>query len=103
MSITLRIIQRFEHSHQKEFLELERKFAEMERRRNDLVKGKRLRPISGPEPTNTLIWEAEFPDIAAARDWLVANAQDTEHEELYEQQEPFFESVRIEFYENLDY
>lgn len=103
MSVTLRIVQRFQHRHQTEFLELERKFAELERRRPDFVRGRRLRPISGAESTNTLIWEGEFPDITAAEKWLAFSGGDSEHEQLYARQEPFFEWVRIEFYEILDY
>lgn len=103
MSVTLRLVQRFEMRNQKEFLELERSFAELERRRPDYVKGRRLRPIAGPEPVNTLIWEGDFPDLKAARDWLDFSGGDSEHESLYVRQAPFFEAVRIEFYEKLDY
>ena len=103
MSITLRVVQNYNIRHEKEFLELERSFAELERRRSDYVKGKRARPISGPEPTNTLIWESEFQSLKTANDWLAFLAEDAEHGRLFARQQPFFNSVRIEFYENLDY
>lgn len=103
MSMTLRVVQNYDITREKEFLELERSFAELERRRPDYVKGKRTKPISGLEPTNTLIWEGEFPNLKAAGDWLDFVSKDTEHDNLFDRQQPFFNSVRIEFYENLDY
>ena len=103
MSITMRIVQNYDIRREKEFLELEKRFAELERRRPDYVKGKRTKPISASEPTNTLVWEGEFPDLKAAGDWLDFTGQDSEHDELFVEQQPFFSSVRIEFYETLDY
>ena len=103
MSVTLRVVQNYDIRHEKEFLELERSFAELERRRSDYVEGKRSKPISGAESTNTLIWEGEFPSLKAADDWLAFLAGDAEHDQLFARQQPFFKSVRIEFYENLDY
>lgn len=103
MSVTLRVVQNYDIRHEKEFLELERSFAELERRRSDYVKGKRTKPISGPEPTNTLIWEGEFPNLKAAGEWLDFLSKDAEHDKLFVRQQPFFNSVRIELYENLDY
>ena len=103
MSVTLRVVQNYDIGHEKEFLELERSFAELERRRPDYVKGKRTKPISGPEAANTLIWEGEFPNLKAAGDWLDFVSKDAEHDKLFARQQPFFNSVRIEFYENLDY
>ena len=46
MRVTLRIVQRFDARYEKEFMELERKFAELEAERLDYPKGKRLQPIS---------------------------------------------------------
>ncbi|MFH1069314.1 MAG: hypothetical protein V1794_06790 [Candidatus Glassbacteria bacterium] len=103
MSITLRVIQRFDIRHQKEFLELEKLFAQLERARPDFVNGKRRRPIAAAEPVNTLIWEGEFPDLAAAQRWLEFLETDGEHSGLFARQQPYFEAVRIEFYENLEY
>ena len=103
MSVIMRIIQRFDARYESAFMELERKFAQLEADRPDYPKGKRMQPISGGEPCNTLVWECEFPDIQSARDTLDFFHGDAAHEALLEKQLPFFEQVKIEFYENLDY
>ena len=101
MSVTMRILQRFDVRHEKEFLELERQFAELEQRRPDYPKGRRMQPISGMLPCNTLVWECEFPDLDSARAALAFFEGDAEHEELFRKQSRFFEEVRVEFYNNL--
>jgi len=103
MSITMRIIQQFDVRYEKEFMELEKLFAKLEAKRKDYPKGRRMKPISGLLPCNTLIWECEFPDIQSARNALSFFEGDKEHEKLFKKQVPFFEKVHIEFYENLDF
>ena len=103
MSVTMRIIQQFDLVHTDEFMNLEKKFAELEAKRSDYPKGRRMQPISASEPCNTLIWQCEFPDIQSARAALDFFHGDAEHEKLFALQSPFFKSVRIEFFENLDY
>jgi hypothetical protein len=103
MSVTMRILQQFDVRKEKEFLELERQFAALEHARPDLPQGKRMKPISGTEPCNTLVWQGEFPSLDAARAALSAFAADEAHEALFAKQSEFFRSVKIEFYENLDY
>jgi len=103
MSVTMRIMQQFDVRHETDFMELERKFAELERRRPDYPKGRRLQPISAVAPCNTLIWECEFPDLETARAALDFFHGDDEHEALFAKQVEFFEQVRIEFYQNLDF
>ena len=103
MSVTMRIVQQFDAPHEREFMEIERKFAELEARRPDYPKGKRMQPISASEPCNTLIWQCEFPDIQSARAALDFFHGDDAHEALFEKQLPYFKQVRIEFYENLDF
>ena len=103
MSVTLRVIQRFDIRQQREFLELEKLFAQLERKRPDYVKGRRLKPIASAEPVNTLIWEGEFTGLEEAQRWLEFLEADGDHSDLLARQQPYFEAVRIEFYENLDY
>jgi hypothetical protein len=62
-----------------------------------------MKPISGSEPCNTLVWQGEFASLDEARKALDAFAADDTHEELFAKQSEFFKSVKIEFYENLDY
>ncbi len=102
MSVTMRIVQRFDACHEREFMALEKEFAKLEAERPDYPKGKRLQPISGREPCNTLIWEAEFPDVEAARKALEFFEGDAAHEALLAKQLPYFRDVRVEFYSNLE-
>lgn len=98
MEIRMRIIQRFDATKEKEFLNLEKHFAELEASRPDYPKGKRLIPVSAGEPCNSLIWECDFPDIKSAYETLDFFSDDAEHEVLYKKQAPFFEQVKVEFY-----
>ena len=101
MSITMRVIQQIDFTHQEEFMALEKKFSDLETSRADFPKGRRMQPIAGAECRNTLIWECEFPDLDAAQRALDFFEGDAEHDVLYRQQLPFFEGVRIEFFRNL--
>ncbi len=102
MSIVMRIVQRYDIRQEKKWMDLERKFAALEARRKDFPKGRRLKPISGPYPCNTLIWESEFPSLDAAKEALDFFAGDQAHEALLKQSLPLFEQVTIEFYEKLE-
>ncbi len=103
MSVTMRIIQQFDVRHEKEFMELEEKFARLEAERSDYPNGRRMKPISGSEPCNSLVWECEFPNLDAARQALDLFEGDSAHEALFEKQLPYFQQVKIEFYENLEF
>jgi hypothetical protein len=103
MTVTMRIMQQFDPRHENEFMELEKKFAELERTRKDFPRGRRLQPVSASEPCNTLIWQCEFPNIEAAYKTLAFFNNDKDHEVLLNQQIPFFKQVKIEFYNNLDF
>jgi len=99
----MRIMQQFDATKEAEFMEMEKKFAELERARPDYPDGKRLQPISGEQPCNTLIWQCEFPNIEAAYKVLGFFHGDDSHEALLAKQLPYFKQVKIEFYEILDY
>jgi hypothetical protein len=103
MSVTMRIIQQFEAPNENAFMELEKKFAELEKSRKDFPKGTRLQPISAAEPCNTLIWQCEFPTIEAAHATLAFFNGNAAHEKLLAKQLPFFRQVRIEFLKNLNF
>jgi len=103
MSIRMRIVQQFEVQHQTEFMDLEKQFAALEAQRPDFPKGRRLKPISGVDPSNTLIWECDFADLDAAHRALSFFAGDAAHETLFISQAPYFKQVRIEFLENLEF
>ena len=103
MSVTMRILQQFDPTHEAAFMELEKKFAQLEKTRRDYPKGTRLQPISGVEPCNTLVWQCEFPTLEAAYEVLAFFNGDASHEDLLAKQLPFFRQVKIEFYKNLEF
>ena len=98
----MRIVQQFDATKEKQFLMLEKKFAQLESARPDYPKGRRLKPISSCEPCNTLIWESDFPNIESAYKALDFFSGDASHEVLLEKQLPFFKQVKVEFYEELN-
>jgi hypothetical protein len=103
MGIVMRIIQQFDPDHEKEFMALEQKFDELEKKRPDYPRGKRMQPISAYEPVNSLIWQHEFPDIETAYKTLDFFSGDEGHETLFRQQVVFMKKVKIEFYKTLDF
>jgi hypothetical protein len=103
MGIIMRIIQQFDPGHEQEFMDLEKKFDELEKSRPDFPKGKRMQPVAAREPNNTLIWQHEFPDIQSAHKTLDFFNGDEKHEILFRKQVPFMKQVRVEFYKVLDF
>ena len=99
----MRLIQEFDASHEREFMALEKKFAELEAIRPDYPKGKRMQPISGNESCNTLIWECVFPYLKSAYEAMDFFARDAAHEKLFQEVLPYFVRVKIEFYKNLEF
>lgn len=95
--IRVRVSQVFDPSKEDHFMVLEERFADMERRRPELPKGKRFRPISGMLPVHTLIWEADFSTLAEAHLAVSGLALDEEHERYASEQRPMMTSVHIEF------
>jgi hypothetical protein len=81
-------MQQFDATKENEFMEFEKKFAELERSRPDFPKGRRL--------------QCEFPTIQKAYEALDFFSGDSSHEKLLKGQLPFFKQVRIEFYKNLE-
>jgi hypothetical protein len=103
MAIKLRLLQTYDASHEAEFMELERKFAALERQHKDFPKGRRYKPLSASLPVNTLVWEATFPTLNEAHQAINFFAGNEQHEELARQQRPFFKDVRMEFLEELSW
>jgi hypothetical protein len=103
MAIIMRIIQQFDPGHENEFMDLEKKFDQLEKKRLDFPKGKRMQPISAFEPINTLIWQGEFTDIDSAYKALDFFSGDEDHEALFRQQVIYMKQVRIEFFKTLDF
>ena len=102
MPYLLRFIQKFQQSNQAEFLELEKKFIQLEESAAEFPKGKRYLPYAGREASNTLIWECEFPSLLAVQDALDLLNRDPCHAALFQQQVQFFEESYVEIYQTFD-
>jgi len=99
MTHLLRFVQRFEPGHREEFLDLERRFVELERDDPGLPKGKRYLSSLGREPQNTLIWECEFASLSAALGGAAALDAHPRHDELFALQVPYIIESYAEVYE----
>jgi len=102
MAYLLRFVQKFRPDQRDAFLELERKFIELEQATPEFPKGKRYTPYSGRESTNTLIWECEFATLADAQEALSFLEGDARHETLYRQQVPYFLEAYTEIYQSIN-
>jgi len=97
----LRFVQRFRPESEKAFMALEARFAALERKKG-LPRGRRSRPYAGREPVHTLIWEGEFPSLAAAQEALARMNTDPDHAKLLRKQIPYFLEAYTEIYEVLE-
>ncbi|MBZ5670391.1 MAG: hypothetical protein LAO04_11750 [Acidobacteriia bacterium] len=102
MAIVMRLMQRLQPSKKVEFMDLEKKFAELEKKAV-LPKGQRMTPVAAHEPGNTLIWEGCFTDLRDAQEALRLFETNAEHVALFDQQGPLIEKVWVEFYETLGF
>ena len=103
MTYLLRFVQRFEPRNRQEFLDLERRFVELERNDPCLPKGRRYLANVGREPENTLVWECEFGSLTSALDGAAAMAAHPRHDELFALQVPYITESYTEVYEALDF
>ncbi|MFA6109016.1 MAG: hypothetical protein WDA75_09605 [Candidatus Latescibacterota bacterium] len=103
MPYILRFVQRYRPADREAFMHLEARFAALERRRPDLPQGRRSQPYAGRDPANTLIWECEFPSLAATQEGLARIGADPEHAALYQAQVPYFLEAWTEISEVLDF
>jgi hypothetical protein len=102
VTFVVRFVQEYSPADRDAFLELEGRFAEMERRRPDWPEGRRMQPYAGAEPTHALVWEGSFPTLADALEAIGRIAADDEHEALFRRQAPLMTRSRTEVYEVLD-
>jgi hypothetical protein len=102
VAYVLRLVQEYAVGESEAFMELESRFAEMERRRPDWPQGRRLRTLAGAEATNALIWEATFPSLADVRAALERIDADEEHGALFRRQAPYITRARTDILEVLE-
>jgi hypothetical protein len=103
MSYLLRFIQQYQPSAGQAFLELEAQFQDLEQRSNHLPRGRRYQPVSGSQPTNTLIWECECASLAEVQLALERLAQEPMHTALFEKQAPYLVKSHTEIYKVLEF
>ena len=97
----LRFVQEIKVKNQAEFLELEQKFAQLEREENSLVCGKRYLSVMGNIPSNTFIWEYEFETLREALDVLYDLEQNQEHTALFAKQSQWIQRTWTELYKSI--
>lgn len=102
MAYKMRLIQKYQIGKEDLFWDLEKQFAELEKRRPDFPKGRRYKPVSAMIPLNALIVEWEFQSLDEAKNCLSFFLGDKEHDVLYQKQSPLMEDVMVEFYETKD-
>jgi hypothetical protein len=101
MTYVLRFVQSYKPAHRQEFLALESKFQDLERRSEVLPKGCRSQPLASGEPNNSLIWECEFESLAAVQEAMRSLEDDPTHALLFKQQAPYIEQIRTEILERI--
>jgi hypothetical protein len=102
MTYILRFVQQFGPGDADAYLELEKQFKELERVNTSFPKGKRYRPVAGPEPSNTVVWESEFDSLQAIEAALQVIADDPTHTDLYGKQSKYITGARTEIFKLLD-
>ncbi len=98
MSYKLRFTQKFKQEFINEYLELERKFEQLEKETPEFPKGKRYLPYIGRESSDTLIWECDFPTLHEAQHALALMLADNRHEELFAQQARYILGTHTEIF-----
>ena len=101
MVYKLRFVQYFDKSDTEAFWKWEKKFVELEEKTPELKVGKRYAPIIGREPTNTMIWEAEYDTMEEAVRVLETLDQNSEHDKLLENQIKYMRDTYVELYQQM--
>lgn len=101
MSYKLRFVQSFDKKDSERFLMLEQAFIQLEQENCGISPGKRFVPVAGRLPTNTLIWEAEFPTLENCTDMLKEIANNSDHDALLKEQIVYMRDAYVEIYQEL--
>ena len=102
MSYKLRYVQVFKQEKAKEYLAIEKQFAEFEVKYAEFPKGKRYIPCAGRDSSNTLIWECDFPTLEEAHKAQAFFLTDSRHEDLFQKQSEFIVATYTEIYRPFD-
>ncbi len=102
MPYKMRFVQLFDKADSKRFLELERNFIELEKRTLEMKCGRRFVPVIGREPTNAMIWEADYATMEEATQALQAIENNSEHDLLLDEQIRYMRDAYVEIYRELE-
>ncbi|MGV8096360.1 MAG: hypothetical protein AB2L24_31275 [Mangrovibacterium sp.] len=102
MSYKLRFVQIFKEENTKEYLEIEKRFAEFEKNYPEAPKGKRYISCSGRDASNTLIWECDFLTLEEVHKAQAFFLTDSRHEELFRTQSKYIIGTYTEIYRPYD-
>jgi hypothetical protein len=102
MSYKMRFVQLFNKADSKRFLELERNFIELEKRTPEMKCGRRFVPVISREPTNAMIWEADYDTMEEAVKALQVIEGNTEHDLLLDEQIHYMRDAYVEIYRELE-
>ena len=102
MSYKLRFVQIFDQKNAKEFLAIEKQFAEFEETYPEAPIGKRYIAYAGRDASNTLIWECDFPTLEEVHKAQAFFLTDSRHEDLFQTQSRFIVGTYTEIYRPFD-
>lgn len=102
MSYKLRFVQTFKQEYAKEYLAIEKQFDEFEKHTPGAPQGKRYIAVSGRDPSNTLIWECDFPTLEEAQKAQVFFLADSTHDDLFQTQVKYIVGTYTEIYRPYD-
>ena len=102
MSYKLRFVQVFKQENIKEYLSIEKQFAEFEKAHPGAPKGKRYLAYSGRDASDTLIWECDFATLEEVFKAQAFFLTDSQHEELYQTQSAYIVKTYTEIYRPFD-
>ena len=103
MAYKLRFVQKFEKAKKEQFLQIEKKFIDLENAEPDFPIGKRFLPKTGREAINTLIWEAEFRNMEDAISALQKMEESSLHNAIFSEQVKYMTDTYTEIYEEFIY
>lgn len=102
MSYKLRFVQTFIQEYAKEYLAIEKQFEAFEKNSHGAPVGKRYIPCSGREPSNTLVWECDFPTLEEAQKAQAFFLTDSTHDDLFQTQVKYIVGTYTEIYRPYD-
>ena len=102
MTYKMRFVQTYDKGASQKFLELERNFIELEKRTPEMKCGRRFVSMIGREPTNTMVWEAEYDSMEEAVGALQTIENNAEHDDLLDEQIQYMRDTYVEIYRELE-